>query len=269
MRRRSQQRQRRSQICSAGSADVELADGNRFGSAVAADGVAAAVADSSGLYSITYNEAGFAKVRGFPNASVRERSRECSRNRPNRRSRSPSAYADGPGRRHVRLDFDGPDPKRLLPVDVQLRDRPDHRLRPGQGRGAGSIPLLRHHQGSARGAHRDPWLRPLVGAAGRARQSRHRSDPWGPTLGSMQGRVGSAAGSAHTTAAPQATTPAAGTTPAWVGHRGRRDDARKWHHAQWWHVVGGAAAMEAMAGAPERQSSRRGGRCRPSCRSIR
>ena len=35
-----------------------------------ADGVAAAVADSSGLYSVTYNEAGFAKVRGFPNASV-------------------------------------------------------------------------------------------------------------------------------------------------------------------------------------------------------
>ena len=39
-------------------------------SALAADGVAAAVADSSGLYGITYNEAGFAKVRGFPNASV-------------------------------------------------------------------------------------------------------------------------------------------------------------------------------------------------------
>ncbi len=35
-----------------------------------ADGVAAAVADSSGVYSVTYNEAGFAKVRGFPNASV-------------------------------------------------------------------------------------------------------------------------------------------------------------------------------------------------------
>ena len=40
------------------------------GSALAADGVAAAVADSSGRYAITYNEAGFAKLRNFPNASV-------------------------------------------------------------------------------------------------------------------------------------------------------------------------------------------------------
>ncbi len=40
------------------------------GSALAADGVAAAVADSTGLYAVTYNEAGFAKVLGFPNASV-------------------------------------------------------------------------------------------------------------------------------------------------------------------------------------------------------
>ena len=38
-----------------------------------ADGVAAIVAEpSTGAFSITYNEAGFAKVRGFPNASVED-----------------------------------------------------------------------------------------------------------------------------------------------------------------------------------------------------
>lgn len=46
-------------------------DWGKVGSALAADGVAAAVADdSSGQNAITYNEAGFAKLRGFPNASV-------------------------------------------------------------------------------------------------------------------------------------------------------------------------------------------------------
>jgi len=38
--------------------------------AATADGVSAAVADPAGLYAITYNEAGYAKVRNFPNASV-------------------------------------------------------------------------------------------------------------------------------------------------------------------------------------------------------
>lgn len=43
----------------------------KVASAIAADGVAAAVADSQGgKNAITYNEAGYAKVKGFPNANV-------------------------------------------------------------------------------------------------------------------------------------------------------------------------------------------------------
>ena len=38
--------------------------------AATADGVSAAVADPAGLYSITYNEAGYAEIRNFPNANV-------------------------------------------------------------------------------------------------------------------------------------------------------------------------------------------------------
>lgn len=50
-------------------------DWGKVGSALAADGVAAAVADeSSGQNAITYNEAGFAKLRGFPNAAVQNAS---------------------------------------------------------------------------------------------------------------------------------------------------------------------------------------------------
>ena len=80
-----------------------------FGSALAADGVAAAVADSSGLYSITYNEAGFAKVRGFPNANVRNSAGVFTQ--PTEAAVSVAlAYATGRADGTFKLDFDGPDP---------------------------------------------------------------------------------------------------------------------------------------------------------------
>ncbi len=85
-----------------------------FGSALAADGVAAAVADSSGLYSITYNEAGFAKVRGFPNASVRNSAGVFTQ--PTEAAVSIAlAYASGRADGTFELDFDGPDPAAYFP----------------------------------------------------------------------------------------------------------------------------------------------------------
>ena len=88
---------------------------NRFGSASYADGVAAAVADSSsGLYSITYNEAGFAKVRGFPNASVRNVFGNFTQPTENAVSIA-LGYATGRSDGTFQLDFDGPHPDAYFP----------------------------------------------------------------------------------------------------------------------------------------------------------
>lgn len=87
---------------------------NRFGSAVAADGVAAAVADSSGVYSITYNEAGFAKVRSFPNANVQNKFGNFTQ--PTEKAVSIAlGYATGRDDGTFQLDFDGPDPDAYFP----------------------------------------------------------------------------------------------------------------------------------------------------------
>lgn len=111
------------------SADLELLAGRptslwptaRFGSATAADGVAAAVADSGGLYGITYNEAGFAGVRGFPNASVQNKYGNFTQ--PTERAVSIAlGYATGntdPATGQLdgtfALNFDGPDPEAYFP----------------------------------------------------------------------------------------------------------------------------------------------------------
>jgi ABC-type phosphate transport system substrate-binding protein len=88
---------------------------NRFGSASYADGVAAAVADSSsGLYSITYNEAGFAKVRGFPNANVQNAFGNFTQPTENAVSIA-LGYATGRENGTFQLDFDGPDPNAYFP----------------------------------------------------------------------------------------------------------------------------------------------------------
>ncbi len=87
---------------------------NRFGSAVAADGVAAAVADSSGLYGVTYNEAGFAKVRGFPNANMRNASGNFTQ--PTEKAVSIAlGYATGRTNGTFQLDFQGGDPAAYFP----------------------------------------------------------------------------------------------------------------------------------------------------------
>jgi phosphate transport system substrate-binding protein len=87
---------------------------NRFGSAVAADGVAAAVADSSGLYGVTYNEAGFAKVRGFPNANMRNASGNFTQ--PTEQAVSIAlGYATGRANGTFQLDFQGGDPAAYFP----------------------------------------------------------------------------------------------------------------------------------------------------------
>ncbi|MBI5087794.1 MAG: substrate-binding domain-containing protein [Actinobacteria bacterium] len=85
-----------------------------FGSALAVDGVAAAVADSSGLYGITYNEAGFAKIRGFPNANVRNAAGVFTQ--PTEAAVSIAlGYATGRENGTFELDFDGPDPGAYFP----------------------------------------------------------------------------------------------------------------------------------------------------------
>jgi ABC-type phosphate transport system substrate-binding protein len=87
---------------------------NRFGSAVAADGVAAAVADASGLYGITYNEAGFAKVRGFPNASMLNAAGQFTQ--PTEGAVSIAlGYATGRPNGTFQLDFQGADPAAYFP----------------------------------------------------------------------------------------------------------------------------------------------------------
>jgi ABC-type phosphate transport system substrate-binding protein len=84
------------------------------GAQLAADGVAAAVADSSGLFSVTYNEAGFAKVRGFPNASVQNQAGIFTQ--PTEDAVSIAlGYATGRDNGTFILDYDGPDPRAYFP----------------------------------------------------------------------------------------------------------------------------------------------------------
>jgi phosphate transport system substrate-binding protein len=86
----------------------------RSSAALAADGVAAAVADSNGLYAVTYNEAGFAKVRGFPNASVQNSTGAFTQ--PTEEAVSIAlTYADGRPDGTFRLDYSGPAPEAYFP----------------------------------------------------------------------------------------------------------------------------------------------------------
>ncbi len=85
------------------------------GAGLAADGVAAIVADPvGGKNSITYNEAGFAKVRGFPNASVQNASGAFTQ--PTEEAVSVAlTYAAGNPDGTFRLNFTGGDPKAYFP----------------------------------------------------------------------------------------------------------------------------------------------------------
>jgi phosphate transport system substrate-binding protein len=84
------------------------------GSALAADGVAAAVADPSGRYSVTYNESGFAKLRGFPNASVQNEAGVFTQ--PTEEAVSIAlGYAVGRSNGTFRLNYTGNDPKAYFP----------------------------------------------------------------------------------------------------------------------------------------------------------
>ena len=86
----------------------------RSSAALAADGVAAAVADSNGLYAVTYNEAGFAKVRGFPNASVQNSAGFFTK--PTEEAVSIALnYADGRPDGTFKLDYSGPAPEAYFP----------------------------------------------------------------------------------------------------------------------------------------------------------
>jgi ABC-type phosphate transport system substrate-binding protein len=86
----------------------------RSSAALAADGVAAAVADSNGLYAVTYNEAGFAKVRGFPNASVQNSTGAFTQ--PTEEAVSVAlTYADGRPDGTFKLDYSGPAPEAYFP----------------------------------------------------------------------------------------------------------------------------------------------------------
>jgi ABC-type phosphate transport system substrate-binding protein len=83
-----------------------------------ADGVAAAVADSSGLYSVTYNEAGFAKVRGFPNASVQNAAQRFTQPTEDAVSTALSYASEvdnGAAGITFKLDFNGADPDAYFP----------------------------------------------------------------------------------------------------------------------------------------------------------
>ncbi len=83
-------------------------------SAFAADGVAAAVADPAGLYSITYNEAGFAKQLGFPNASVQNAAGVFTQ--PTEEAVSIAlGYASGRADGTFQLEYQGPDAKAYFP----------------------------------------------------------------------------------------------------------------------------------------------------------
>lgn len=84
------------------------------GAGLAADGVAAIVADSNGRNSITYNEAGFAKVRGFPNASLENESGQFLQ--PTEAAVSIAlAYAKGRGDGTFELEHKANDPKAYFP----------------------------------------------------------------------------------------------------------------------------------------------------------
>jgi ABC-type phosphate transport system substrate-binding protein len=84
------------------------------GSALAADGVAAAVADPSGRYSVTYNESGFAKLRGFPNASVQNAAGAFTQ--PTEEAVSIAlGYAVGRPNGTFILNYTGEDPKAYFP----------------------------------------------------------------------------------------------------------------------------------------------------------
>jgi phosphate transport system substrate-binding protein len=85
------------------------------GAGLAADGVAAIVSDPvGGKNSITYNEAGFAKVRGFPNASVQNASGQFTQ--PTEEAVSVAlTYAVANSDGTFRLNFTGGDPKAYFP----------------------------------------------------------------------------------------------------------------------------------------------------------
>lgn len=84
------------------------------GSALAADGVAAAVADPSGRYSVTYNESGFAKLRNFPNASMQNAAGQFTQ--PTEEAVTIAlGYASPNGNGTFRLNYTGPDPKAYFP----------------------------------------------------------------------------------------------------------------------------------------------------------
>ncbi len=84
------------------------------GSRQGADGVAAEVAADSGLYGVTYNEAGFAKVLGFPNASLANQQGIFMQ--PTEAAVSTAlAYAQGRPDGTFILDFDAPDAGAYFP----------------------------------------------------------------------------------------------------------------------------------------------------------
>jgi len=95
--------------------------GGRMTSALAADGVANAVADPvNGPDRITYNEAGFAKVRGFPNAAVQNESGRFT-DAENTEAVTVAlgyAIANRPGNEEdgtFRLEYSGSDPRAYFP----------------------------------------------------------------------------------------------------------------------------------------------------------
>jgi phosphate transport system substrate-binding protein len=83
--------------------------------ALAADGVAAAVADpATGRYSVTYNESGFAKLRGFPNASVQNAAGVFAQ--PTEEAVTIAlGYASPNGNGTFRLAYEGPAPEAYFP----------------------------------------------------------------------------------------------------------------------------------------------------------
>jgi len=100
--------------------------------AARADGVSAAVADPAGLYSITYSEAGYADIRGFPNANIQNAANEFVQPTSTAVSLALAAATARPNGT-ILLDYDLPDAAAYFPATYSYVIAPTTGFDPAKG----------------------------------------------------------------------------------------------------------------------------------------
>ena len=100
--------------------------------AATADGVSAAVADPSGLYAITYNEAGYAEIRNFPNANVQNAANQFTQ--PTELAVTTAlGYATARPDGTFQLEYNGSDPAAYFPSTYSYVIAPTDGYDPAKG----------------------------------------------------------------------------------------------------------------------------------------